>query len=262
MSFLAGFVSRQFIHFPPKPSASFSGRTVIVTGSNCGLGLEAARWIVGLGASKVILACRNTEKGKTAAKDIRATTSCSTETVEVWHLDMSSYASVQAFADKAKSDLSRLDVLIANAGIGTMQFRMTENNEETITTNVVSLALLAFLLHPKLRETAERYNTPSHLTVTGSELHEFAKFKERKVPNGQIFATLNDKATANMRERYHVSKLLEIFVVRQMAAMAPSSSNKVIIDCVAPGYVQISTLGALRCVGLTLGIPPAGAEVN
>jgi len=235
MSFLAAFLYRQFFYEPPVPTASFKGKTAIVTGSNVGLGLEACRWMVSLGASRVILACRNLEKGKAAAKDIQATTSCSPDTLEVWHLDMSSYASVQAFSDRVKAELPRLDVLIANAGIGTQTFRMTEDNEETITTNVVSLSLLAFLLHPKLRDTAVQHNTQTHITVTASELHEIAKFKERKAPDGQLFATLNDKTKANMGDRYNVSKLLEIFVIKQMAALSSLSSNNVIINCVAPG---------------------------
>lgn len=235
MSFFAAFIYRQFIHYPPVPTASFNGKTAIVTGSNVGLGKEACRWLVQLGASQVILACRNVEKGKTAALEIQATTSCSPDTLKVWHLDMSSYASVQAFADKAKAELPRLDALILNAGIGTLKFRMTEDNEETITTNVVSLTLLALLLHPKLCETAAKYNTQTHLTVTASELYEVAKFKERNALPGQLFATLADEHKSNMGERYHVSKLMEVFVIKQMAAMSPLKTSNVIINCVAPG---------------------------
>lgn len=235
MSFLAAFIYRQFIYQPPVPTASFAGKTAIVTGSNVGLGKEACRWMVRLGASQVILACRNVDKGKAAAKDIQATTSCSSDTLQVWHLDMSSYASVQAFSDRVKAELPRLDVLIGNAGLGTDKFRMTEDNEEMITTNVASLALLAFLLHPKLRETAMKYNTQTHFTVTASELYEVAKFKERKAPAGQLFATLNDKSKANMGDRYNISKLLAIFVIKQMAALSPLSSSQVIVNCVAPG---------------------------
>jgi NAD(P)-dependent dehydrogenase (short-subunit alcohol dehydrogenase family) len=235
MSFIAAFLHRQFFSAPPIPTVSFKGRTVIVTGSNVGLGLEACRWIVRLGAQQVILAVRNIEKGKAAAEDIRATTSCSAETLQVWHLDLSSYRSVLAFADRVNADLPRLDALIANAGMGTLSFRMTEDNEETITTNVVSLSLLGFLLYPKLRESALRYNTETHFTVTASELYEVAKFEESKVPVGQIFATLNDEAKANMSERYHVSKLLEVFLIKQMAAMLPLDGNNVIINCTAPG---------------------------
>ena len=153
----------------------------------------------------------------------------------MWHLDLSSYASVREFADRVKAELPRVDVLIANAGIGTRKFQMTEDNEETITTNVVSMSLLAFLLHPKLRETAEKYETQTHLTVTGSELYEVASFKESKAPDGQIFATLNDKSSAKMSDRYNVSKLLAIFVVKQIAALSPIASSGVIVNCVAPG---------------------------
>ncbi len=235
MSFLAAFIYRQFIYTPPVPNASFKGKTAIVTGSNVGLGKEACRWIVRLGASKVILACRNTEKGKAAAEEIQKSTSCSSDVLEVWPLDLSSYASVQAFADKANTELPRLDVLISNAGLGTTKFRKTEDNEELITTNVVSLFLHALLLYPKLHDTAVKFDTDTHFTVTSSELYEVAKFSERQAPPGQLFATLNDEKTAKMRDRYNVSKLLEEFVVKQMAVLSLLDSGKIIINTVAPG---------------------------
>jgi len=244
MSFLAAFIYRQFIHYPPAPSASFVGKTTIVTGSNVGLGLEACRSMVKLGASRVILACRNVERGQAAAKDIRASTTCAPDTLEVWQLDLSSYKSVLAFADRAQTELPRLDVLLLNAGINTRHFCVTEDNEETITTNVISLALLACLLHPKLCATASSSGTPAHLTITASELYEVAKFTERAAPVGQLFATLNNERTAKMGDRYNVSKLLEIFVVKQLAALAPYASSKVIVNCVAPGFVASPTLSA------------------
>jgi NAD(P)-dependent dehydrogenase (short-subunit alcohol dehydrogenase family) len=228
----------QFTSTPTVPTASFKGRTVIVTGSNVGLGLEACRRIVTLGASRVIMAVRNVAKGKAAADDIRATTSCSPETLDVWNLDLSSYKSVLAFAERVKTELPRLDALIGNAGIGTATFRTTEDNEETITTNVVSLALLGFSLFPKLRETALKHGTQAHFTITGSGLYEVAQFKERKAASGRIFETLNNEKTAVMSDRYNVSKLLEMFILKQMAVMFPLKSHGVIITCVAPGYVD------------------------
>jgi NAD(P)-dependent dehydrogenase (short-subunit alcohol dehydrogenase family) len=235
MSLLAAFIYRQFIYEPPVPTASFQGKTVIVTGSSSGLGLEACRWVVRLGASQVILACRNIEKAKAAALEIQASTSCSSDILQVWSLDMSSYASVKAFSDRVKSELPRVDVFIANAGLGTRKFRKTEDNEETITTNVISTFLLAFLLHPKLQETAKKYETQTHFTVTASELYEVASFKERKAPTGELFAALNDESKANMSDRYNVSKLLDILIVKQIASLSPISSSGVIVNCVAPG---------------------------
>ena len=241
MPLLFDFIDRQFINNNPhNPTSSFAGKTVIVTGSNVGLGREACRKIVSLGASQVILACRNIEKGKAAAKDIQATTSCSSDILQVWHLDLSSYASVISFAEKVKIELPRVDVFIANAGLGSTKFRMTEDNEETITTNVVSTALVAFLVHPKLSETAKKFNTQTYFTYTASELYEIAKFKERQAPTGQLFAYLNDEKKSNMGDRYNVSKLLGVFLIKQMAAMSPLSSSGVIINCVAPGCVSFS----------------------
>ncbi|PQE32540.1 short-chain dehydrogenase protein [Rutstroemia sp. NJR-2017a WRK4] len=242
MSFLAAFIYRQFIHYPPKPTASFKGQTVIVTGASSGLGLEACRSMVLLGAAQVIIACRNVGKGKRAATKIQSTTSCSPSALQVWELDLSSYTSVKEFSERAKKELPRLDAVIANAGIWTTKFRITEVDEETITTNVVSMCLLAFLLQPKLSETAHKFNTKTHFTVTGSELYESAKFKERDVPKGQLFATLADKDKSVMSDRYNVSKLLAIFVVKQLASLSPASSSGVIINCVGPGFCQ-SELG-------------------
>ena len=235
MPLLFDFIYRQFIHYPPAPTSSFKGRTCIVTGSNVGLGLDACRWMVQLGASKVIIACRNVEKGKAAAKDIQETTSCAADVLDVWELDLSSYDSIKAFANRAKTELPRLDALCLNAGIGTRTFRMVGGVEESINTNVISPFLLAFLLYPKVAETASKYKTQTHITVTASELYEFAAFKERKAPEGQIFATLNNKETANMSDRYNVSKLLEVLMVRQMAAMLPLEPSNVIINSTAPG---------------------------
>lgn len=86
---------------------------------------------------------------------------------------MSSYASVIDFSNRVKAELPRLDALIANAGLGNMTFRIREGNEEMITTNVASTALLGCLLLPKLRETALELETYTHFTYTASELYDF-----------------------------------------------------------------------------------------
>lgn len=117
----------QFFVKLPYPQKSFKDQTVIISGSNTGLGLEAARHIVDLGAEKVILAVRDIEKGKAAQKSIEKSTGRK-EVIEVWNLDLSSYASVKAFVLKAES-LPRIDVLLENAGISTHEFKKFEDNE-------------------------------------------------------------------------------------------------------------------------------------
>jgi NAD(P)-dependent dehydrogenase (short-subunit alcohol dehydrogenase family) len=235
--FFLGFLHRQLFVTPPTPDTSFHGKTIIVTGGNAGLGLEAARWVVKLGASRVILACRNVEKGQSALKDIQSTTECSREILDVWPLDMKSVASVKAFADRAKTTLPRLDVLLANAGVATVEFRVAEKYEESLTVNVINLFLLGLLLYPKLRDTAKQYKTRTRITITTSETYEIVKFQERKEPVGQIFSTLNKKTKANMTERYFLTKMLEILMVQKLGTLLPVESSYVVINCVAPGYV-------------------------
>lgn len=167
---LPGFLYRQLLVTPPVPKTRFDSQTIIVTGSNVGLGLEAARHFARLGAARVILAVRDVKKGEAAKRSIDRTLRRSPSPVAVWTLDLSSYDSVREFAARADKDLDRVDVVCENAGIATGVFRLTERDESTITTNVVSTFLLAFLLLPKLKETARRFNTVPTLTITSSEV--------------------------------------------------------------------------------------------
>ena len=165
-----GFLYSQFLVTPAYPTKSIAGQTVIVTGSNTGLGKEAARHLTRLGAAKVILAVRNTKAGEEAKADIEKSTSCAAGTVEVWDLDLASYASVKAFAERA-SKLPRLDVLLENAGVATYKFAEAEGHERTITVNVISTFLLALLLLPKLKATARQFKTEPRLCIVTSEVH-------------------------------------------------------------------------------------------
>lgn len=136
-SIAIGFLYSQLFVTPKYPTQEFPGRTVIVTGANVGLGLEAARHFCRLGAAKVILAVRNTAAGEIAIESIEKSTD-RRGICEVWELDLASYTSVQAFAAQASRQLSRIDILVANAGIATTQYTVAEGHERSLTVNVIS----------------------------------------------------------------------------------------------------------------------------
>ncbi|EIM87345.1 NAD-P-binding protein [Stereum hirsutum FP-91666 SS1] len=238
------FLYSQFFVTPKLDrNLSFAGQTVIVTGSNTGLGFSAAQQIAERGASKVILAVRTISKGEAAAQKLRDSLSQSQHTstkIEVWPLNLSSYQSVKDFAARVNT-LDRLDVLLENAGVVKVKFELEEGNEATITTNVISTTLLALLVLPKLRETAEKFGVTPRLTIVSSEVAFWSSFEERKAEN--IFDKLNDP-NSNMQDRYNLSKLLENFIVRELATrISASASTKpfVIVNTLNPGFCE-STL--------------------
>ncbi|KAE9377536.1 putative short-chain dehydrogenase [Stipitochalara longipes BDJ] len=223
----------------PYPSQSFVGQTIIVTGSNTGLGLEAARHFVRLGAAKVVLAVRSLDRGRVAAESIAKSTGRS-GVIEVWELDLASYASVKTLAERAEAELERLDVVVANAAVSTTEFRLAEDNEETVTVNFVSTMLLGFLLLPKLGEASVKFDKEVVLTFVGSFVHWMTSFPERKAEC--ILAELAEKKNARMEDRYNVSKLLLLFGCRELAAQVSKSTKpgNIVVSLVNPGSVAKS----------------------
>ena len=120
---------------------SFAGRTVVITGANAGLGEVTARELARVGA-RVVLAVRNTEKGKAAAERMAGD-------VEVRQLDLQDLGSVRRFAD----EMGAVDVLVNNAGIMATKHAVTVDGfEGQIGTNHLGHFALTNLLLPKLTD--------------------------------------------------------------------------------------------------------------
>ena len=154
----------------PLPTRSFAGQTIIVTGSNTGLGLEAARHFVRLNSERVILAVRSLKKGEEAKASIETSTGRK-NVIEVWQIDMSDYESINTFATLCQS-LERLDVVVANAGVLRNTFEEAGGTEITIAVNVIGTFLLALNLFPILRRSRQRTGQTSKLVITSSVVHE------------------------------------------------------------------------------------------
>ena len=90
------------------------GRLAVVTGANTGLGFETARVLAARGAS-VVLAVRDTDKGKRAAAAIAATTPGAD--VIIQPLDLASLDSIRAAAGELRARHPAIDLLINNAGV-------------------------------------------------------------------------------------------------------------------------------------------------
>ncbi len=91
-----------------------SGRVVVVTGSNGGLGLETAKALAGAGAH-VVMAARNPRKTAAAEAEIRSVHPSAS--LEIVPLDLASLASVRAAAQSVLAAHDRIDILVNNAGV-------------------------------------------------------------------------------------------------------------------------------------------------
>jgi NAD(P)-dependent dehydrogenase (short-subunit alcohol dehydrogenase family) len=139
-----------------------TGRTVVVTGANSGLGAAIVRELARAGAT-VIMACRNTEKGERAASAIRG--QVPEATLEVRPLDLAELSSVRDFAAGHQDGL---DLLVNNAGIMAPPRRTTKDGfESQIGTNHLGHFALTGLLLPRLLAAPE----PRVVTMSSGAHH-------------------------------------------------------------------------------------------
>lgn len=147
-----------------------SGKTVIITGANSGLGYESALALAGKGA-RVVLACRDQAKGRTAVEQITA--AHPRATVALMALDLCSLAAIRAFSDEVLARFPRIDVLINNAGVMALPYRTTADGFEMQfgTNHLGHFALTGHLL--------ERLNaTPGARVVTvSSGFHRLGRIR-------------------------------------------------------------------------------------
>ena len=247
---------------PSEPTSSFSGKTVLITGANCGLGFEAALKFTTLGASTVILACRSSSKGEAAAKQIQQQTGI-TGVVRVWDLDMNKYDSLRALATRVKDELPRLDIALLNAGVVQPRYRESpEGWEETLQVNVLSTVLLGILLLPILEESTaaaskedREARQATHLCFVSSGNYESAEIPPsvRNEPSILRYYSQPDHF-AGVEPQYNISKLFLTYAVNELAAASDTaregSAGNVMINSVNPGATATSLTRNIDSLGL------------
>ncbi|KIX04845.1 uncharacterized protein Z518_05716 [Rhinocladiella mackenziei CBS 650.93] len=221
-----------------------SGATYIVTGANVGLGFEAAKHLVKLGAAKVIIAVRNVQAGEAAKAEIEAEAEA-VGVLEVWPLDLASFDSVKVFAKRANDELNRIDALIENAGVSLDKWKMAEGHESSITINVLGTFLLGILLFPKMMESARRFNILPHLVIVTSEVSFTAKEPFDKIKDDPL-VKLDNEEIQGMVGRYPLSKLIQVLAVRYLATLLPVSRTGVVVNLVNSGLCKTNLIRKLE----------------
>ena len=161
----------------PRQLAQQTGRTVVITGANSGIGLETARDLVGRGAH-VVLAVRDTAKGDAVAAQL--TGPGSTTVVE---LDLSDLDQVALCSKRLLERLDGLAALVGNAGVMAGPFRLSPQGFELqMATNHLGHAALVAGLWPLLHASAARIVLVSSIAARGGRLSAQTTFDELVQP--------------------------------------------------------------------------------
>ncbi|KZT54473.1 NAD(P)-binding protein [Calocera cornea HHB12733] len=218
-----------------KYATDLTGRTVIITGANAGLGFEAAKHLADMKPGKLILACRNLQSAEEAKAQIVEATKCAT--IECWKLDLLSFESVKEFvAQFEKEGGGKLDLLIQNAGINSHgpYKRSADGWEAQLQVNHLAPSLLGFLLLPYLEKAPSSPPTP-RMTLVASEMHHYVEIAND--PSGSLLEALSLEGMfedtirvvysfyPKEKARYPMTKLLNVMFARSLGSRLPASTG-------------------------------------
>ena len=198
-----------------------SGRTAVVTGSNSGLGLVTARELARHGA-RVVLACRNLEKGQAALADVAAAAAPGAPP-ELAELDLASLDSVRSFAGRFSDDHDGLDLLVNNAGVMAPPRRRTADGFELqFGTNHLGHFALTGLLLPTMEGRDD-----ARVVTLSSNAHKFGKI---------AFDNLNGAPRYFRWRAYGQSKLANLLFALELDRRLRAAESTVRSLAAHPGY--------------------------
>ncbi|RYP31227.1 hypothetical protein DL767_005856 [Monosporascus sp. MG133] len=192
-----------------------SGRIVLVTGGNNGLGKESVRQFAKHNA-KVYMGARSEQKANEAIAEIKK--EVPNADIAFLELDLASFDSIKKAAERFVAENDRLDILMNNAGIMAMPPGLTKDGYEIqFGTNHVGHALLTRLLMPLLEKMAAGTNSDVRVINLTSNGHEWFV-----PPSGLLLEDAKtDMDSLGPWGRYGHSKLANIYFTKGLAKHYP-----------------------------------------
>ena len=202
-------------------SDEMTGKLVLITGGNAGIGKETAVGLASKGAH-IVFTSRSMARGNDALVEIKQRSG--NDAVELMTLDLASLASVREFAAAFLDRYDRLHVLIDNAGLVLTSRSVTEDGYEmTFQVNHLGHFLLTELLRDRLVASA-----PSRIVVVASDAHKSAR-------HGLDFEDLQSERKYRSFGVYGKTKLANILFTRELARRLEGTG--VTVNSVHPGFV-------------------------
>ncbi|KAH9179022.1 NAD(P)-binding protein [Lactarius sanguifluus] len=248
--------------FPPKPTWTTAdvpdqtGKTVIVTGGNGGIGRETARVLLLKGA-RVYIATRSEEKSQKAIEELKKETG--KDSIFFLKLDLADLVSIKATAEEYISKETELHTLYNNGGVMNtpIDHVTTQGFDMQFGTNVLGHFYLTKLLLPVLTAAAKKTPVGTVRVVNVSSIaHQYG------APEGIRWATLapgNDSLEARKKltstKLYGQSKLGNILFSKELARRY--AAEGIVSTCLHPGVINTDLARSsglfLNFIGLMIG---------
>jgi len=206
---------------------SQQGKTILITGANSGLGLEATKVLSSKGAH-VVMAVRNLKSGNEAISFIKKENA--NAKLDLMQLDLSDFASIHKFSEEFHQKYKQLDVLINNAGVMFPAKReLTKQKFEVqFGTNHLGHFLLTGLLLDLLKSTPN-----SRIAIQSSGQHK-AKMGKPDIH----FDDLNFDKGYNKFIAYAQSKLANLLFAYELDRQLKANKIDITVVAAHPGYTK------------------------
>ncbi|KAH7926517.1 NAD(P)-binding protein [Leucogyrophana mollusca] len=218
--------------------ADLQGRTVLVTGATVGIGFEVARAFAESRA-RVLLLSRKTEHGDDAIAEIKRSVSEAAD-VHFIECDLGNLAKVREVGDRIREGEERLDIVVADAGVGVNKFDVSSDNiDRHFAVNHLGHFLLINRVLPLIRKTSKLPSTPPpRIVAISSELH-------RQAPSSVQFASeeevtevgSNDLSAVSLYARSKLANILFTKYTLVERAIRPSG-DRIFALATHPGAVH------------------------
>jgi NAD(P)-dependent dehydrogenase (short-subunit alcohol dehydrogenase family) len=198
-----------------------SGKTVVITGGNSGIGRETAV-ALGRAGARVVITARDRARGEAAVADIRSRSG--NQDIDLVVFDLASLVSTEAGASAINDGCERIDVLVNNAGVVLSDRTETVDGfESTFAINHLG----PFLLTQRLLERIIA-SGPSRIVNVSSTAHRSAR-------HGMPFDDLQSTERYSSMRVYGQSKLANILFTTELARRL--QGTRTTANCLHPGVV-------------------------